>query len=230
MKLVVAGCSFSDYMEKNDSVYGDLLAGFLGAKYIHHGAGSGSNWRIWREVGNMIYNDEFALDDILIVQYSNNERQEFWSANPPDKDRIINGVKRMNLREQGPEYGSIIRWKFDSHTWLDKPYPKEGKFAKMYQNGHVSQGFTQLQFNAHNLMFQSLLKEKKIKTIFLRSRINEGYDLEEYHEKNCFVESDEDKQNIELRYQPEDPSHLNNKGHLNLAKKLLRHIKELDWK
>ena len=40
----------------------------------------------------------------------------------------------------------------------------------------------------------------------------------------------EDKQNIELRYQPEDPSHLNNKGHLNLAKKLLRHIKELDWK
>ena len=55
----------------------------------------------------------------------------------------------MNLREQGPEYGSIIRWKFDSHTWLDKPYPKEGKFAKMYQNGHVSQGFTQLQFNAH---------------------------------------------------------------------------------
>ena len=38
MKLVVAGCSFSDYMEKNDSVYGDLLAGFLGAKYLHHGA------------------------------------------------------------------------------------------------------------------------------------------------------------------------------------------------
>ena len=101
---------------------------------------------------------------------------EEWIA---DKDRIINGVKRMNLREQGPEYGSIIRWKFDSHTWLDKPYPKEGKFAKMYQNGHVSQGFTQLQFNAHNLMFQSLLKEKKIKTIFLRSRINEGYDLED---------------------------------------------------
>ena len=100
----------------------------------------------------------------------------------------------------------------------------------MYQNGHVSQGFTQLQFNAHNLMFQSLLKEKKIKTIFLRSRINEGYDLEEYHDKNCFAESEEDKQNIELRYQPEDPSHLNNKGHLNLAKKLLRHIKELDWK
>ena len=157
-------------------MYGDTLAGFLGAKYVHHGAGSGSNWRIWREVGNMVYNNEFAPDDILIVQYSNNERQEFWSANPPDKDRIINGVKRMNLREQGPEYGSIIRWKFDSHTWLDKPYPKEGKFAKMYQNGHVSQGFTQLQFNAHNLMFQSLLKEKKIKTIFLRSRINEGYD------------------------------------------------------
>lgn len=230
MKLIVCGCSFSDYMENNDSVYGDLLAGFLGAKYVHHGAGSGSNWRIWRTVGNMIHNNEIAPNDILIVQYSNNERQEFWSANGPDQDRIINGVKRMNLREQGPEYGSIIRWKFDSHTWLAKPYTNEGEFAKMYQEGFVSEGFSQLQFNAHNLMFQSLLKEKKVKTIFLRSRINEGYELDEYHEKNVYRETDTDQKDVELRYTPEDPSHLNNKGHLNLAKKLLRHIKELEWK
>ena len=117
MKLVVAGCSFSDYMEKNSYTYGEQLAAFLGRKYVHEGAGSGSNWRIWRTVGNMVYNSTLDVNDILIVQYTNTERQEFWSQYSPDKPIIINGKKRRPLREEGPEDGSIIRYKMKAHTF-----------------------------------------------------------------------------------------------------------------
>ena len=84
-----------------------------------------------------------------------------------------------NKQEFHKEYFAVVHGKFKKRDGIIESYlaenkihrmysvenPEEGKFAKMYQNGHVSQGFTQLQFNAHNLMFQSLLKEKKIKTI-----------------------------------------------------------------
>ena len=230
MKLVVAGCSFSDYLEKNNNVYGENLAAFLGRQYVHEGAGSGSNWRIWRVVGNMIAKGELDQNDILIVQYTNNERQEFWSQYPPSKETIINGKLRRSIREPGPELGSIIRYKVHSHTWLGDPYPKEGKFVKQYEERHVSQEFAQEQFNAHHLMFMSLLRDFKIKTVFLRSRINLRYELDQYHDKNAYNEPEEDYFNEDFYYQPDDSSHLNDKGHLHLAKKLNKHIKNLGWK
>jgi hypothetical protein len=46
MKLCVAGCSFSDYAGDVANVYGAILAEKLNVDYIHHGAGSGSNYRI----------------------------------------------------------------------------------------------------------------------------------------------------------------------------------------
>ncbi len=230
MKLVVAGCSFSDYMEKNSSVYGEQLAAFIGATYIHEGAGSGSNWRIWRTVGNMVYNSTLDVNDILIVQYSNNERNEFWTANKPDKQRIINGVARNDLREPSHDGGALLRWKFDCHNWLNLPYPKEGKFAKVYEQNHVSPKFAQEQFDAHHTMFMSMLRDKKIRTIFLRSRINPNFKLDQDHEFNSFKESDGDLMNEEYRYEPQDPSHLNDKGHYTLARHLNTHIKSLGWK
>ena len=36
-----------------------------------------------------------------------------------------------------------------AHTWLDKPYPKEGKFVKQYEERHVSEEFSKQQFTAH---------------------------------------------------------------------------------
>jgi hypothetical protein len=230
MKLVVAGCSFSDYMEKNSYTYGEQLAAFLGRKYVHEGAGSGSNWRIWRTVGNMVYNSTLDVNDILIVQYTNTERQEFWSQYSPDKPIIINGKKRRPLREEGPEDGSIIRYKMKAHTWLNKPYPKEGKFVKQYEERHVSEEFSKQQFTAHHTMFMSMLRDKKIKTVFLRSRINPFFELDQDHEFNSYKEADEDLFNEAHYYEEDDSSHLNDKGHYNLARKLNTHIRELGWK
>ena len=230
MKLIVAGCSFSDYMEKNDNVYGENLAAFLGREYIHEGAGSGSNWRIWRTVGNMVHNDLISSNDILIVQYTNFERQEFWSQYPPSNPELINGKLRRPLREAGPEDGSIIRYKVHSHTWLGHPYAKEGKFVKSYQDRHVSEEFCKEQFNAHHTMFMSMLRDKKIKTVFLRCRINPFIELDQDHEFNSYKEEDEDLFNKDFHYEKGDTSHLNDKGHYNLARKLNTHIKNLGWK
>mgnify|MGYP001344993365 CR=1 FL=1 len=230
MKLVVAGCSFSDYMEKNSSVYGEQLAAFIGATYIHEGAGSGSNWRVWRTVGNMIRKETITRDDIVVVQYSNNERNEFWTANPPDKQRIINGVARNDLREPSHDDGALLRWKFDCHTWMGHPYPKEAKFAKMYEQNHVSVKFAQEQFDAHNIMFQALLRQHKIRCVFLRSRINQNFELDEDFEATSYTEEKEDQLDESFRYEPKDVSHLNDKGHYTLARKLNTHIKSLGWK
>tara|TARA_Y200000002_G_scaffold10132_1_gene8353 strand:+ start:63 stop:755 length:693 start_codon:yes stop_codon:yes gene_type:complete len=230
MKLVVAGCSFSDYLEKNNNVYGENLAAFLGRQYVHEGAGSGSNWRIWRVIGNMIYNSTLDVNDILIVQYTNNERQEFWSQYAPGKKQMVNGKLRRATREPGPEDGSIIKYKSQSYTWHGEPYPKEGKFLKQYEERHVSEQFAQEQFDAHHTMFMAMLRDKKIRTIFLRSRINPNFKLDQGHEFNSFKESDGDLMNEEYYYEPQDSSHLNDKGHLHLAKKLNKHIKELGWK
>ena len=85
MKVIVAGCSFSDYMEDNSYVYGDRLAMMLGATYIHEGAGAGSNWRIWRRITKMVLDDFLMPNDIVIIQYTGLERTEFWSDSQPNK-------------------------------------------------------------------------------------------------------------------------------------------------
>ena len=77
-KICVAGCSFSDYT-KVDKVYGEYLAEKLGYDYLHEGAGCGSNWRIWRQVYKNIRDHHLTSNDILIVQYTITERQEFYS-------------------------------------------------------------------------------------------------------------------------------------------------------
>ena len=46
-RLVVAGCSVSDYTEV-DKPWGEYLSEQLSCEYLHLAAGSGSNYRMWR--------------------------------------------------------------------------------------------------------------------------------------------------------------------------------------
>ena len=71
MKVVVGGCSVSDYTGLGTKqTYGEILAQNIDAEYIHHGAGMGSNYRIWRNITNLVMNNEIT-EDFLIYKIAN---------------------------------------------------------------------------------------------------------------------------------------------------------------
>ena len=227
MKVIVAGCSFSDYMEDNSYVYGDRLAMMLGATYIHEGAGAGSNWRIWRRITKMVLDDFLMPNDIVIIQYTGLERTEFWSDSQPNKWHNVPERKNtITVREPYGDDGGVLRFKSQSHAWHKD---REAEFLKMYEEHHVSIPFCEEQFYTQHLMFQYMLKANNIKTIFFYSRHRQQYPLLDHFKLTMFDEGDEFRENVDTYYKPDDNSHLCDKGHLKLAKKMLTHLKDIGW-
>lgn len=218
MNIIVAGCSFSDYLDDNNYVYGDRLAMMLGAKYIHEGAGAGSNWRIWRRITKMILDGKLMPDDIVIIQYTGLERKEFWSSNEQ--------TSTSKHRESYNNDGSLLRYKAKAHEWHKD---KEANFLKMYEENHVSAEFCEEQFYTQHHMFQYMLKAHNVKAIFFYSRHRQQYPLIDHFKITVFDEGDEFRHNKDTWYSSEDNSHLCDKGHLQLAKKMLTHLKDINF-
>ena len=68
-----------------------------------------------------------------------------------------------------------------------------------------------------------------IKTIFFYSRHRQQYPLLDHFKLTMFDEGDEFRENVDTYYKPDDNSHLCDKGHLKLAKKMLTHLKDIGW-
>jgi hypothetical protein len=221
-KLCVAGCSVSDYTDV-ESPYGQLIAANLGLEYLHEGAGAGSNYRIWRRITNHVLDGNITPDDILIVQYTEIVRNEFWSALPqPDPNWY-----RAPPADTSHDNGRILRWKFGSHVW--QPYEEEQHFFEEYEKYFVSPRFAQEQFRVNNYNFQMMLKYHNIKTIFLttsRSTVAGEYLIEPFHSYQVY-----DKSNGDPVYnlRENDSCHFSQLGHRVMADKLIERIKELQW-
>lgn len=215
-KICVAGCSFSDYT-KVDKVYGEYLAEKLGYDYLHEGAGCGSNWRIWRQVYKNIRDHHLTSNDILIVQYTNTERQEFYSRF--DLEHKVD--TKQYMREKFGD-GNIIRYKMDAHTW--QKTAEEKRFMKMYQDNHVDPGFSEFQFECHHTMFQDYLYANNMKVIFFKSGYRPKLDLIHNFETMSFTKTDCSLPPYNLF--ENDDTHMNELGHKNLADALFKHIQE----
>jgi enterochelin esterase-like enzyme len=99
MKVIVGGCSVSDYTGPEvKKVYGEILANNINAEYIHHGAGCGSNYRIWRTITRMVMNNEIDKDDIVFIQYTDVSRQEYWSSYILSEDNRFDQYRKIELR------------------------------------------------------------------------------------------------------------------------------------
>ena len=79
MKLVVAGCSFSDRTQVLKS-YGDHLAELTGREYLHHAGGCGSNDRSMRLITTDIMLGRIVPGDHVILQITSAERKEIFSS------------------------------------------------------------------------------------------------------------------------------------------------------
>lgn len=221
--VVSAGCSFSDYLQNNLTVYGQELANLLGCKYQHQGAGAGSNWRIWRQIGGMVQRGEITDQDLVTIQYTGLERREFWSRFPgnPWHDP---GPLKIDTRE--PCHGGyLIRYKAWAWQWQDNS--KENKFFKLYENNHVCTEYEQEWFDLQHYQFQLLLREHGIRCVFIEGRhipnnilnLISPFDQWRLHQGLEF-QTDESTWNL-----PTDNSHLSDHGHRVFAGMLYDHVR-----
>lgn len=217
-KLFVAGCSFSDNLPSPRN-YGSKLAEKLGYEYVHKAKGIGSNHRMWRHLTNAIQNGELTSNDMLVVQYTNPERREFWSAVPRSKQEL-----HADISEYYDARGTILKFKMDSHQWQSNQIEKD--FMKMYQENFLSEKFEWEVFNHHNFMFQSMLAYHKIPTVFYYSRYLNNYNVINEYKDQVFCEP-ESFINDESTFMDvvNDRFHLNDKGHSMLADMLYDFLK-----
>jgi len=224
MKLLVAGCSFSDRTHVIKS-YGDYLSEIMGATYIHEGAGCGSNARMWRVVTNAIMNGSLTSNDLLIVQYTQITRNEFWTTSEdPSLSQIPivpNKIRAINPRDSFSDDGDILRYKPGSHAWQKNK--NERDFFKMKEEHHTSNLFSFEQSKIQNFNFQHMLKINNIPVIFLKA-LNYGYEI---HNDNYFefIEySYTDQMLAEKNHDltDSDPYHVNQRGHEFIADELYK--------
>lgn len=219
-KLFVAGCSFSDYSQV-DTVYGEILAERLGYDYQHEGSGCGSNYRIWRVIGNHIMRSNLTENDLLIVQYTSTERREFWSHNDPNP----NEHKKVNLSEPFEFGGSLLKYKSYSTQW--QRFKEEKDFLDLYENYFCSIEYETQWFNIMNAYFQTFLLNNKIPTIFLETMYMNNFDLiDPFKSTQLTWMKNLTDQSIQL-IPNEDHGHLNIKGHQLLADDLYQHVKKI---
>lgn len=217
-KLFVGGCSVSDYTNV-ETTYGEMLSKMLNFEYVHEAAGCGSNWRIWRTITNHILNGNLTSDDLLIIQYTNFERREFWSRH--QAYTYYTGYQPLREKYANGD-GDIIRFKVKSHEWQ---ITKEEKLLhSLYENNFVSSEFDFDVFCTQHLMFQCLLKEYGIKTIFMPLEGYVGWNIKyiPYFE-NSVINLNEEWRKNEF-HNITDLAHLNSKGHQHFANLLYNFI------
>lgn len=208
MKLFVAGCSFSDYT-KVKKVYGDFLAEKLNCQYMHIAKGNGSNYRIWREAVNHILSGELTSQDLLIVQYSNMHRNEFWF-----------NKEKSSAKEDEYDDGVVVRFKMNSYSWQDNRVLMD--FFKVYENHCINSNFEKEKFIVNHTMFQTLLCYYKIKTLFLETAYIDN-SLTVLPECNK-IQWNRNYSELELALSSVDTAHLSSKGHETLAQDLYEHL------
>lgn len=208
-KLIVAGCSVSDYTNVK-KVWGEYLAEQLNYEYIHEAAGCGSNHRMWRVLTNQILSRSITSNDTIVVQYTTLERTEFWSS-----------IVENNWLREPAFNGDIIRFKTGSHSWHSGV---ESKLMKIYER-FINIDFETEKFINNQMMFQCLAKEYNIKNLYF-VKVG-GYGLEDLKLINQYKDNFFDYSDIFNKIENHingDPHHLSDYGHKLLANKIFNNV------
>jgi len=223
-KLVVAGCSFSDFTGV-DHPYGQILSEKLGYDYVHEGAGCGSNQRIWRRLTTKVLDGEITENDLIVIQYTEKTRTEFYTSYP--QDLAYKGPNCKEAIRVVDDYtdGHIIRFKIGADVWQYNQ--EEMDLFKLYEDGFLSLDYSKELFRINNYNFQCMLARNNIKCIFIKSwRYPYNLDtqiLPEF-EPYVFYDLDIDRHN---NLAEDDHGHLSQEGHNVFSEKLYTHIKQI---
>lgn len=214
-KLFTAGCSVSSRCNGKTS-YPEELAKLLNYELVNCTAGCGSNYRTWRMITKHIMDGNLTSDDLVVIQYTEVTRREFWSKFLKNEN-----LDMIDLYDDG----SLIRFKFGSYLW--QRTKEEIEFLKLYENNFVNDVFETENFHINNFNFQHMLKSNNIKVVFIKTtRIDniEFFAFDEY--KKCFF-YDYSNNDITNNQTETDFCHFSDKGHKLIAENLYQHIVNL---
>lgn len=215
-KLLVAGCSWSDFT-RVDKCYGQWLSEEFNSEYHHHGSGMGSNWRIWRTVSEKIIKRTFDRDDILLIQYTSVARQEFWSSYVElNKRHLTTRCGNVKKREDFDD-GQIIKFKVNmADSQIDK---NEKELFTLYETYFLNFNFEMLKQKQYHMMFQCMCKEYDLPNVFFLKAGGYSehllkYPMLPYYENNVITLEDTDPEwKEEYWLAPNDKPHLSASGH-----------------
>ena len=231
MKVVVGGCSVSDYTGLGTKqTYGEILAQNIDAEYIHHGAGMGSNYRIWRNITNLVMNNEITEDDLILIQYTQPSRQEFWSGLIEDDDnKRFMGPNKLETRELKYN-GDIVRWKSNMNLYGMNNLEK--KFFKLKESYFTSTDFDLERFEYNHYLFHNTIVSKNIKIAYVvPTGYMNGYGwlFRDRFNKSGEIHITENLTFDSSLYLLDDMSHLNQLGHEYVADVIETFLKKKQW-
>jgi len=223
-RLIVAGCSFSDYcqVEKN---YSEYLAEKLNIELVSgFTSGLGSNQRIFRTITTAVREKKITKSDLVVIQYTELLRKEFWSFFTQPLERGGNQEKGSFNREPYLD-GQIIKYKLDAYNW--QTVEEEKLLFKLITDNFISLEYEKENFENLHLALLSILEREQIRTVFVES----GYlyrPLNLYEFKYCSKVNVAPPLNspdhIEYCLADNDCTHLSIEGHKKLAQILFDHL------
>ena len=222
-KVFTFGCSFSDYMYKVDKPYGHCVAEQLNSEYVHEGAGCGSNSRIFRKFFSYLRNGDINKETLTTFQFTEISRDELWFYNILENDNVSyhGGVPMIE------EYktGGIFKYKWDSYKWNNEE--NLSKIMKDKTDYCINEDF-----DLENIIYSiiEVCKFKKIPFVMINGSYN---DYENFIDDSDLIVVDYN--DIQQKYptifgypkkrqSSYDYSHLSQKGHTELAKKIINKI------
>ena len=213
-KLFTAGCSISTRCNAKTS-YPEELAKLLNYELVNCTAGCGSNYRIWRMITKHIMDGNLTSDDLVVIQYTEPTRREFWSKFPKNNDSYKDSY----------DNGNILRFKIDSYLW--QKTKEEVEFLRTYETNFVNDSFETENFLINNFNFQQTLKNHNIKVVFVKTTrisVPDFFTFDEYKKSFYYDASNEDVTNNQSS---KDHGHFSQKGHKLMAENLYQHILNL---
>lgn len=219
-KLFTAGCSIST-RNHCDTSYPEELAKLLDYELVNCAVGCGSNYRTWRMLTKHIMDGNLTSNDLVVIQYTEPIRHEFWSRFCSE-DIDVNNVDLY-------DDGTIIRFKFNSHTWQRNK--EEVEFLKLYEENFISDFFEMENFNVNNFNFQHMINNNDIKVIFLKTnrlgRLNDNIDFFTFDRYKKWFFYDDSNKDITNNQTETDTCHFSDRGHKLIAENLYQHILNL---
>jgi len=218
----VSNCSYSPGQDVIDAclhperTYSGYLSDLLQAENMHYAKGCGSNDRIFRLVCNHIINGQIKSDDLIIIQYTNVHRREFWSRHEID-------LNKWRMREQYKD-GQLLRF---MPKWPDGN-PIEKNFQEIYADNFLGIDYDIDVFEGRNMSLQALCELYKIPTIFITSKSTDF----DFLQKTKYIDKVDIKEFFLIdQYLPlfnDDDGHFTPAGHKAVAKKIYKKLLDLN--
>jgi hypothetical protein len=212
----IFGCSASQRVKVN-KCYGDFLSDKLSQPLNLQAAGCGSNYRIARVLSNQLKTNQIASSDLVIIQYTESTRNEFFTYNVETHPKI-NFTDNIQIREDYTN-GQVIRYKAGAGNW--QPSKIESKFFNLYEKNFLNPEFEDEKFSSLNFQLQCMLAYKKVNAYFLliNGYTPDTFDTIDYFSNRCIQVPDPKQKQLFI-----DDGHFHETGHKYVANLILKKI------